>query len=103
MRTIPTEENIFKGDFINNFGIHKNDIIFLNTYGTLYSFDSKRLEINWFINLNDSLDINPSNIFKSNQLIISKNRIYVPTNDNFYIIDLHYLAPSFIKKISHQL
>ncbi len=88
LRTIPTEENIFKGDFINNFGIHKNDIIFLNTYGTLYSFDSKRLEINWFINLNDSLDINPSNIFKSNQLIISKNRIYVPTNDNFYIIDL---------------
>ena len=88
LRTIPTEENIFKGDFINNFGIHKNDIIFLNTYGTLYSFDSKRLEINWFINLNDSLDINPSNIFKSNQLIISRNRIYVPTNDNFYIIDL---------------
>ena len=88
LRTIPTEENIFKGDFINNFGIHENDIIFLNTYGTLYSFDSKRLEINWFINLNDSLDINPSNIFKSNQLIISKNRIYVPTNDNFYIIDL---------------
>ncbi len=89
LRTIPTEESIFKGDFINNFGIHKNDIIFLNTYGTLYSFDSKRFEINWFINLNDSLDINPSNIFKSNQLIISKNRIYIPTNDNFYVVDLN--------------
>ena len=96
LKTILTEENVFKGDFINSFSVHKNTIMFLNTYGTLYSLDSERLEINWFVNLNDSLDVNPSNIFESNQLVISNNKVYIPTNNNFYIIDL--LSGSIIHK-----
>jgi outer membrane protein assembly factor BamB len=88
LKTIPTEENVFIGDFINNFAVHKNNVLFLNTFGSLYSLNSKTLDINWFLNLNDTLDINPSKIFRSNQLIVSKNKIFVPANDNLYVIDL---------------
>jgi hypothetical protein len=35
----------------------------------------KTMKINWFINLNQSLDLNPSNLFFGNQIIkyIKKN------------------------------
>ena len=45
------------------------------------------MRINWFTNLNPSIDINPTNIFTSNELIASKNKIFIPSNENFYIID----------------
>ena len=45
------------------------------------------MKINWFTNLNPTIDINPSNIFTSNQIIVFENKIFVPVNDNFYIID----------------
>ena len=46
------------------------------------------LRIRWFINLNKSLDINPSNLFVSNQLVIYNNKIFVPTQNNLYILDI---------------
>ena len=47
------------------------------------------MKINWFINLNQSTDINPNNLFDSSNLVISKNKIFVPSNDNFYILDFN--------------
>ena len=56
------------------------------------------MRINWFINLNQSSDINPSNLFLSNQLTVANNKIYVPTNKNFYIIDL-FSGSTNLKKL----
>ena len=58
---IPTEENIIKNEFVNNIAINKENTFFLNTYGSLYSIDNDSNRINWFINLNQSQDLNPSN------------------------------------------
>ena len=41
----------------------KKSLYFLNTYGSLYSIDTRSTKLKWFININQSLDINPSNLF----------------------------------------
>ena len=87
LRSVPTEESIIKNNFINNLAVFKNNVIFLNTYGSLYSINIKSMRINWFINLNQSLNADRSRSFTSSQLIISSNRIFVPTNNNFYILN----------------
>ena len=38
--------------------------------------DIKEMKLNWFINLNQSIDLNPSNIFFGGE-IISKDKIIV--------------------------
>ncbi len=100
LSTIPTEESSIKQDFINNFSLNKDTLLFLNTYGSLYSLNINTMRINWFINLNQSIDINPSNLFKSNQIIISKNKVFVPTNENFYVLDLSNGSIIFKKDFS---
>ena len=45
------------------------------------------MKIIWFINLNQSPDINPSNLFTSNEIVNSNNKILVSSNDRFFIID----------------
>ena len=84
---IPTEETIVKNQFVNNLSIGNDSLIFLNTYGSLYSVDIKTTRINWFINLNQSLNINPSSLFFGNQVVLSNNKIVVSSNKNTYIID----------------
>ena len=96
LKTIPSEESLVKNAFKSNIAIYKKNIIFLNTYGSLYSINIENMKINWFINLNQSLDINPSNLFTSNELIVSNDKIYVPTKNNFYILD--FLSGSTIFK-----
>ena len=100
LSTIPTEESSIKQDFINNFSLNKDTLLFLNTYGSLYSLNTNSMRINWFINLNQSIDINPSNLFKSNQVIISQNKVFVPTNENFYVLDLSSGSIVFKKHFS---
>ena len=67
LKTIPSEESLVKNAFKSNIAIYKKNIIFLNTYGSLYSINIENMKINWFINLNQSLDINTSNLFTSNK------------------------------------
>ena len=87
LRLIPTEETVVKNQFINNFAANKENLFFLNTYGSLYSINKKSMRIEWFVNLNQSVDLNPNNLFLSNQIIIYKNKIIVPTNEFLYVID----------------
>ena len=61
------------------------------------------MKINWFINLNQSTDINPNNLFDSSNLVISKNKIFVPSNDNFYILDFNSGNIVFKKNYSSTL
>lgn len=100
LSTVPTEESSIKRDFINNFSLNKDTLLFLNTYGSLYSLNTNSMRINWYINLNQSIDLNPSNLFKSNQVIISQNKVFVPTNENFYVIDLSNGSIIFKKNFS---
>ena len=88
IKFIPTEETVIKNQFMNNISItNEKNLLFLNTYGSLYSIDMKTMKIIWFINLNQSIDINPSNLFMSNEIVNSANKILITTNEKFFIID----------------
>ena len=87
LKLIPTEETIIKNKFINNISLDKNNTFYLNTFGSLYSIDNKKMRINWFINLNETANDDPSNLFFGNKLINSKEKIIVTTNYFTYVIN----------------
>ena len=87
LKLIPTEETIAKNEFENNLSVNAESLYFLNTYGSLYSIDNSTMRINWFINLNQSLNTNSGNIFKSTKIIHNKKRIVISTNNTTYIVD----------------
>ena len=86
--SIPTEETIFKNEFNNNISVDKEKTFFLNTFGSLYAVDNENMKINWFINLNQSLDLNPSNLFLGTQIINYKNNIIITANKFTYILEI---------------
>ena len=87
IKLIPTEESIVKNKFINNLAINENNLFFLNTYGTLYSVNMTNLNIEWFLNLNESLDLNSSNLFSGTQIVIQNDKLLVSSNQFFYILN----------------
>ena len=87
LKTIPTEETLVKNNFENNISFKENSIFFLNTYGTLYSVNEENLKINWLINLNRSIDINPSNLFSGQEMLVSQNKIIVSSINSTFVID----------------
>ena len=89
LKSIPTEETIVKNQFVNNIAINNNITLFLNTYGSLYAINSETMQILWFLNLNQSLDLNPSNIFIGNQIVNDGKYLAISSNDFTYIIDLN--------------
>ena len=86
-KLIPSEETVIKNFFINNISLSKDEILFLNTFGSLYSIDKNNLSLNWFINLNKRLNLNYGNLFSGSQIVNSENKILISSNENFYIID----------------
>ncbi len=89
LKQIPTEETIVKNNFINSLSLNKENIFFLNTYGSLYSINIKSKRVNWYLNLNQSLDVNPSNIFYGSQLLNYGDKIIVSSNQYLYVIDIN--------------
>lgn len=87
LKSFPTEQIILKNDFKNSISLSKNLLFFLNTYGSLYSIDSKTNKIEWFVNLNPSLDLNFGDIFVSNPVIFHKEKIFISTYPYLYILD----------------
>ncbi len=87
LKIIPTEENQIKNKFVNNLSSSGDNLFFLNTYGSLYSINNTSMRINWFINLNQTLDLNPSNLFMGSQLIANKKNIVVSSNRYLYILN----------------
>ncbi|MBL6785884.1 MAG: PQQ-binding-like beta-propeller repeat protein [Candidatus Pelagibacter bacterium] len=87
IKAIPTEEDIIKNQFINSLSLDKNSLYFLNSFGSLYSVSLKNIDINWFINLNQSTDLNPSNLFLGNEIINENNKIVISANQSTYIIN----------------
>tara|TARA_B100001057_G_scaffold21046_2_gene19490 strand:- start:5550 stop:6872 length:1323 start_codon:yes stop_codon:yes gene_type:complete len=87
IKLIPTEETSIQNQFINNLSLNDNSVIFLNTYGSLYSINLDSLRINWFINLNQSFDLNPSNLFDGSKVVSHNGKIYVSSSYFTYVID----------------
>ena len=100
LNLIPTEETIVKNQFVNNLSLGNESLFFLNTYGSLYSIDIETMRINWFINLNQSLDINPNSLFTGNQIVLNKNKVIISSNQETYIIDKITGTINFKKKFS---
>ncbi len=88
LRLIPTEETIVKNNFINNLSVFGDTSFFLNTYGSLYSLNNEEININWFINLNQSLDINPSNLFLGTSIINDKDNVITSSDEFLYVLDI---------------
>ena len=61
------------------------------------------MRINWFINLNQSLDLNPNSLFKGNQIVLNKNKVIISSNQETYIIDQITGTINFKKKFSTTL
>ena len=106
-KNFPTEEVILKNNFYNSLANDDNNIFFLNTFGSLYSIILKDKKIQWFVNLNQSLDLNTNSLFYSNPIIINKNKIIVSSNPYLYILEknsgltkVKFLIDSIIKPIS---
>ena len=88
LRLVPTEETVIKNHFINNLSTDNlNSLFYLNSYGSLYSLNINSMRINWFINLNKSFDINPTNMFIGNKLVNNDKFIIVSSNSKSYVID----------------
>ena len=88
LKTIPTEENQIKNEFVSNISSSNDISFFLNTYGSLYAINNETMKIMWFINLNQSLDLNPSNLFEGNQIINDQEKVIVTSNRSLYVIDI---------------
>ena len=100
LNLIPTEETTIKNDFINNISLNEISTFFLNTFGSLYSIDNETMQINWFLNLNQSLSLSPSDLFFGGKLINSNNKIVVSTNNNTYVMDTDTGAIIYKKNFS---
>ena len=88
LKLIPTEETSIKNQFINNLSINENGkLFFLNSFGTLYSIDLNNLVINWFNNINQSLDFLPSNLFFGSKIVNSDREVIISSNSKTYLID----------------
>ena len=87
LRLIPTEETIVKNKFVNNLSLNNQLLFFLNTYGSLYAINKKTMKIKWFLNLNQSLDLNPSNLFFGNQIVADNNKVVVSSNQFTYVLN----------------
>ena len=86
-KLIHTEETAVKNTFKNNLSLNNKYTFFLNTYGSLYAVTKKDMEIKWFVNLNRSLDINPSNLFLGNQIVNDDKKIVITSNQSTFILD----------------
>tara|TARA_E500000178_G_scaffold341321_1_gene385125 strand:+ start:1895 stop:3217 length:1323 start_codon:yes stop_codon:yes gene_type:complete len=87
LKDIPTEETLIKNTFLNNLSLNEKSLFYLNTFGSLYSIDLKTKKINWFINLNQSFELDPSNAFNGSQIVTNNNYLVVSSNKNFHILD----------------
>ncbi len=98
LKTIPTEETVVKNKFKNNLAINNKTLFLINTFGSVYSVDLENLRINWFINLNESINLNNSNLFYGSPILSFKNKLIVSSNQFTYIIDS--ISGSVIYKVN---
>ena len=86
-KTFPTEQTIIKNSFGNSLASAGSNLFFLNTFGSLYAINTEIFEIKWFINLNQSVDLNPVNLFYSNTTVFYKKRLIISSDPYLYILN----------------
>ena len=65
-----------------------NDLIdYRKQWPSLFAFDKNTMTVNWFKNFNQSLNLNPSNLFYGNQIINNKKLLVVNSKDYTYFLD----------------
>jgi outer membrane protein assembly factor BamB len=94
LKIIPTEETLIKNEFINSLVSNNDSIFLLNTFGSVYSVNNNG-QVRWFSNLNQSMDINSSNLFSSKPLVLHQNKLFISTNLYLYILDINTGATLF--------
>jgi len=87
LKKIPTENTTFTSKFINNISKHDRNLFFLNSYGSLYSSDAETANLNWFVNLNLSSNLDKLSLFDGSNIVTNGNRVIVSSSRNTYIID----------------
>ena len=87
IRKIPTEEVLIKNEFINNLSLDDKNLFYLNTFGTLYSLNQENLRLNWFRNINSTLDSSLNNLFSAQEIKISQNHLIIPGDSNLQVMD----------------
>ena len=100
---IPTEETLVKNKFENNLSVSGELTFFINTFGSLYAINNKNMRIIWFVNLNQSINLNPSNIFYGNQIISNGKNLVLSSNDYTYIFDQFTGTTIYKKNFSSNL
>ena len=100
IKSLPTEQIVLKNNFENSISNNNKLIFFLNTYGSLYSIDSKNNRIEWFVNLNPSLNLNTSSLFNANPIILHQEKVIVSTYPYLYILDANNGSITLKKKIN---
>jgi len=103
LRLIPTEETKVNNLFTNNLALNNDFLFYLNTYGSLYAVDVKNMKISWFINLNQSSNLNPTNLFFGNIITISQNKLAIFTNKFLYILDVKNGSTIFKKRFTSHI
>ena len=88
IKSLPTEETLIKNEFINSLAIKDDTLFFLNTFGSVYSINSKNIKINWFINIKSILRFNTNNLFNSKPLVLKKTKFIYRTDRNLYILNI---------------
>mgnify|MGYP006157989639 CR=1 FL=1 len=100
LRLIPTEETKVNNLFTNNLALNNDFLFYLNTYGSLYAIDGKNMKMRWFLNLNQSSNLNPTNLFLGNIITIYQNKLVIFTNKFLYILDTENGSTIFKKEFT---
>ena len=87
LKSIPTEESNIKNQFVNNISLNKQNIFFLNSFGTLYSIDSQSLNLKWFVNLKKTTETDAFNLFLGSPIVNDNDIVVISSNKSTYIID----------------
>ena len=62
-------------------------MFYLNTFGTVYSINQENLRLNWFRNINTTLNSNLNNLFSAQEIKISQNNLIILSDNNLQVID----------------
>ena len=87
IKSIPTEETSLHNQFTSNLSLNNQDILYLNSYGSLYSVDSENMKLNWFINIDQKNNLIANNLFYGSQIVSHNNIAVVSSNESTYFID----------------
>ncbi len=88
IKSLPTEGALIKNEFINSLAIKDDTLFFLNTFGSVYSINSKNIKINWFININPNSEVAANNLFNSKPLVLKGDKIYILTDRKLHIFNI---------------